>query len=181
MTEAEDVWDLSQLVEFDDPGYVEERLSAAVAAAEELRKKHRGSVVGYGPAEVLSLLEEADEFSLEYEGPFMYSNLAYSADMTDEVAKRLNDRRRNASMLVGQALAFMELELGQLISKRPDIVNDSFLSEYKHKLERIQRQVPHMLSEAEEKLAILKDKNGINAWSQLQSDWLATRTFDVRH
>ncbi|MFX0044621.1 MAG: M3 family metallopeptidase [Candidatus Hermodarchaeota archaeon] len=179
MTEAEDVWDLSQLVEFDDPGYVEERLSAAVAAAEELRKKHRGSVVGYGPAEVLSLLEEADEFSLEYEGPFMYSNLAYSADMTDEVAKRLNDRRRNASMLVGQALAFMELELGQLISKRPDIVNDSFLSEYKHKLERIQRQVPHMLSEAEEKLAILKDKNGINAWSQLQSDWLATRTFEI--
>ncbi len=173
------MWDLSQLVEFDDPGYVEERLSAATAAAEEFRDKHRGKVIGYGPMEVLSLLVEGDEFSLEYEGPFMYSSLMYSADMTDEVAKRLNDRRRNAAMLVGQAFAFMDLELGQLISNRPDIINDSILSEYRHKLERIRRRFPHMLSEAEEQLVILKDKNGVNAWSQLQSDWLATRMFEI--
>ncbi|MFW9944731.1 MAG: M3 family metallopeptidase [Candidatus Sifarchaeia archaeon] len=179
MTDTVDVWDLSQLVEFDDPGYVEERLSAAVGAAEEFRDKHRGKVVDYGPEEVLSLLTEADEFSLEFEGPFMYSSLAYSADMTDEVAKHLNDRRRNASMLVGQAFAFMDLELGQLMSANPEIVNDPVLSEYRHKLERIRRRIPHMLSEAEEQLVILKDKNGVSAWSQLQSDWLATRTFEI--
>jgi oligoendopeptidase F len=179
LTEAENIWDLSQLVEFNDPGYVEERLNAAVRAAEEFRDKHRGKVAEYGPEEVLMLLEEADEFSLEYEGPFMYANLMYAADMTKEVAKHLNDRRRNASMLIQQAFAFMDLELGQLISDNPDIVSDAIPSEYRHKLERIQRQVPHMLSESEEQLAILKDKNGINAWSQLQSDWLATKTFEI--
>jgi len=36
-----------------------------------------------------------------------------------------------------------------------------------------------MLSETEERLIIVKDKNGIDAWQLLQSDWLSTRTFDI--
>jgi oligoendopeptidase F len=36
-----------------------------------------------------------------------------------------------------------------------------------------------MLSEAEERLTILKDKNGISSWQKLQSDWLSTRIFTI--
>jgi oligoendopeptidase F len=36
-----------------------------------------------------------------------------------------------------------------------------------------------MLSEAEERLTILKDKNGIGSWQKLQSDWLSTRSFTI--
>ncbi|MFW9843944.1 MAG: M3 family metallopeptidase, partial [Candidatus Thorarchaeota archaeon] len=51
--------------------------------------------------------------------------------------------------------------------------------EYKHSLEKIQRRIPHMLTELEEQAIIAKDKNGIRAWSMLQGDWLASRTFDI--
>jgi oligoendopeptidase F len=179
MTVEEMRWDLSQLVEIDDANYVEERLTAAVTLAEEFRDKHRGKIEGYSPKQIYDLLEEADNQALQFEGPFMYSFLMYSADMTQDVAKKLNDRAQEAGMLAQQALAFMDLELGKVLSKRPEIISDPALSEYKHKLERIQRRIPHMLSEEQEQLILAKDKNGINAWSQLQSDWLATRTFKI--
>jgi oligoendopeptidase F len=41
------------------------------------------------------------------------------------------------------------------------------------------RRVPHVMTEELEKLTISKDKNGISAWSQLQGDWLSTRTFKI--
>jgi oligoendopeptidase F len=39
--------------------------------------------------------------------------------------------------------------------------------------------VPHQLSETEERVIIVKDKNGVSAWQLLQSDWLSTRTFNI--
>lgn len=180
MTESERMsWDLSQLVEFDDPGYIEERLTAFVKSAEELREKYRGKIESFGAKELLDMLEKLDEFDLQYEGAVVYSRLLYSADMTKDVAKRLNDKYRNSASLQSQALAFIPIELGRLLSKKPNIVDDPILAEYKHSLEKIKRRIPHMLSEEEEQVIIAKDKNGVNAWFMLQGDWLATRTFDI--
>jgi oligoendopeptidase F len=120
-----------------------------------------------------------DALILRYEGVIMYCRLMYSADSTDDVAKQLNDAARRAFMRVGQAVAFMDIELGKLLVEKSSLVTDPVLAEYKHYLERILRRVPHMLSETEERLIIMKDKNGINAWEMLQSDWLSTRTFDI--
>ena len=180
MTEAEKMsWDLSQLVEFDDPGYIEERLTAAVKAAEEMKLKYRGKIQSFGAKETFDMLEALNEYELQYEGPINYSRLMYTADMANEVAKRLYDKFRNSYALLNQELAFMEIELGELLSKNPEILNDPILAEYKHSLEKIQRRIPHMLSESEEQVIIAKDKNGIRAWSMLQGDWLATRTYDI--
>jgi len=82
-------------------------------------------------------------------------------------------------MKVGQALAFIDIELGKVLAENRSLITDPVLAEYKHYLERIVRRVPHMLSETEERLVIMKDKNGINAWGMLQSDWLSTKTFDI--
>ena len=172
-------WDLSQLVEFDDPSYIEERLTAFVKSAEELREKYRGKIESFGAKELLDMLEKLDEFDLQFDGATAYSRLLYSADMTKDVAKRLYDKYRNSAALQSQALAFIPIELGRLLSKNPNIVNDPVLAEYKHSLEKIKRRIPHMLSEEEEQVIIAKDKNGVNAWYMLQGDWLATRTFDI--
>ncbi len=41
MTESEKMsWDLSQLVKVDDPGYIEERMKAAVKEMEDFREQH---------------------------------------------------------------------------------------------------------------------------------------------
>lgn len=179
MAEDELVWDLSQLVESTDPDSVEDKLDSMVTKAEEVRRKYHGKIGSLDAEGVLELLEMKDAFTLEFEGAVKYCQLMYSADSTDDVAKQLNDAARRASMKARQALAFIDLELGRLLAENPSLVEDPVLEEYKHYLERMLRKVPHMLSEREERLIIMKDKNGINAWQQLQGDWLSTRTFDI--
>jgi len=179
MSKDEMVWDLSQLVESTDPALIQKKLESMVAEAEKVRDVYRGKIEGLDARGLLELLEMKDAFTLRFEGVSMYCRLMYSANSTDDVAKQLNDAARRALMRVGQALAFMDIELGKLLAEKPSLVTDPVLAEYKHYLERILRRVPHMLSETEERLIIIKDKNGISAWEMLQSDWLSTRTFDI--
>ncbi len=179
MTSTEMCWDLSQLVKEDDPEYILKQLKSAVRASARFRNKHRGNIANYGPQEVYDLLNEADKLQLKYEGPMMYSSLRYSADMTDEIAKQLHDKAQQTGMMISQNVAFLDIELGKLLSKKPELVEAPELAEYKHKLERILRRVPHMLPEEIEKVIIIKDRNGIQSWYQLFGDWLATRTFEI--
>ncbi len=179
MTQAEDVWDLSQLVEFDDPGYIIEQLSYAVKVAEEFRNKHRGKITSYEPMELLGMLEEVDELELQFEGLLLFAYLKYQADMNSDSAPELFNKYQATFMQIQQAAAFMELELGEVLAAKTDVLNEPVLAEYKHKLERIKRKIPHMLPEEMERVILSKDLNGIEAWNKLFGDWLATRQFEI--
>jgi len=179
MTENEMIWDLSQLVENTEPTSIQKKLESMVTEAEKARDVYHGKIGSLDAKGLLELLEMKDTYILKFEGVIMYCRLMYSADSTDDVAKQLNDATRRAYMKVGQALAFIDIELGKVLAENRSLITDPVLAEYKHYLERIVRRVPHMLSETEERLVIMKDKNGINAWGMLQSDWLSTRTFDI--
>ena len=179
ITKDEMIWDLSQLVENTDPTSIQKKLKSMVIEAEKIRDKYYCEIGGLDAKGLLELLRIKDFHTLQFEGVVKYCRLMYSADSTNDVAKQLNDAARRASMRVGQALAFIDIELGKLLTEKPSLITDSVLTEYKHYLERILRRVPHLLSETEERLIIMKDKNGINAWQMLQSDWLSTRTFNI--
>jgi oligoendopeptidase F len=179
MAKDEMIWDLSQLVESTDPASVQKKLDSMVTEAEKIRSKYHGKIVGLDSKDLLQLLESKDSFILRFDGAILYCRLMYSANSTDATAKQLNDAADGAMVRVGQALVFIDLELGGLLASKPSLVTDPALGEYRHYLERISRKVPHMLSETEERLVIMKDKNGINAWQTLQSDWLSTRTFEL--
>jgi oligoendopeptidase F len=179
MSEEAMIWDLSQLVESSDPVFIQKTLDSMVAEAQKIREQYHGKIESLDAKGALDLLEFRDAFRLRFEGVTNYCALMYAANSTDEVAKQLNEAMRKAMMNVNQALAFIDLELGKLLAAKPTLVNDSVLSEYRHYLERLLRRVPHMLSETEEQLIILKDKNGISAWEQFQSDWLSTRMFTI--
>jgi len=173
------VWDLSQLVEDTNPASIREKLDSMVAVAETFREGYRGKICDLDEKGLLKLLEAKDAFSLEFEGVNLYCSLLYSANSLDETAKQLNDASRSALMMVGQALAFIEIEVGKLLKGNPSLVSNPALAEYKHYLERILRRVPYLLSETEERLVIIKDRNGVNAWQMLQGDWLSTRRFEI--
>jgi len=173
------IWDLSQLVESTDSTSIQKKLKSMVIEAEKIRDKYQGEIGGLDAKGLMELFRMKDVHTLKFEGVVKYCRLMYSADSTNDVAKQLNDAARRASMRVGQALAFIDIELGKLLTENPSLITDSVLTEYKHYLERILRRVPHLLSESEERLIIMKDKNGINAWQMLQSDWLSTRTFNI--
>lgn len=179
MAEEEMVWDLSQLLEKTDPIFVQKLLQLMVEEAGRIRETYHGKIGNLDAKGLLQLLELRDAYTLKFDGVRLYCGLMYSADSTDEVAKQLSDAFRVSMAKVGQALAFTLVELGRLLAKNPSLVSDPVLAEYQHYLEKILRRVPYMLSEAEERLTILKDKNGISSWQKLQSDWLSTRTFTI--
>jgi len=176
---GEMVWDLSQLVESTDSAWIQKQSELTVAEAEKFRHKYRGKIASLEVKSLVEMLEAKDGHILRFEGAVMYCLLMYYADSTDAVAKQLNETARKTITRVKQEMAFIDIELGKLLSENPSLLNEPALAEYKHYLERIFRRVPHMLSETEERLIILKDKNGIEAWEMFQSDWLSTRTFDI--
>ncbi len=178
MTE-ETAWNLSQLVENTDSNWIQKQLELTVAEVERLRDKYRGKILGLEAENLVEMLEAKDSLLLKFEGTVMYCFLLYSADSTDPVAKQLNEAARKTVSTIEQEMAFMDIELGKLLSEKPGLINESRLAEYKHYLERILRRVPHMLTESEERVVIVKDKNGIKAWEMFQSDWLSTRTFNI--
>jgi oligoendopeptidase F len=171
------IWDLSQLVGSTDSALIKKKLEEGVAEVEKVRNDYRGKIGVLDAKGVSELLESKDALTLKHEAAVKYCFLMYAANSTDETAKQLNDTARRAMMQVGQKLAFVDIELGKLVTAKPGLVKDSKLTGYRHYLERLLRRVPHMLSETEEQLVIVKDKNGINAWETLQSDWLSTGMF----
>ena len=172
-------WDLSQLVESTDPASVRQTLESMVAEAEKIREKYYGKIGGLDAKGLLELLELNDSMTLKYGGVTLYCRLLYSANALDDTAKQLNDASRTAVMKRDQTLAFVDIEMGKLLASNLALVEDPVLAEYRHYLERILRNVPHMLSDKEEQLILAKDKNGVYAWQQLQNDWLSTRTYEI--
>lgn len=179
MSAMEMVWDLSLLVKSTDRNAIKRELDRRVAEAGELREEYRDKIAALDPHGLLRFLELKDDFYLKAEGEIKYCSLLYSADSTVGVSKELLEAGRKAQMGIEQALAFADVGLGKLLAANPSLVQDPALAEYRHFLEKILRRVPHMLSEVEEQLVIVKDKNGVSAWQLLQSDWLSTRTFDI--
>jgi len=179
MTKDEMIWDLSHLVESTNLALIQKKLKSMVVEAKKIRDTYHGKIERLDAKGLHALLEVRDIFTLKFDEATMYCYLMYSADSTDNIARQLNEAARRASMRVGEALAFMNIELADLLAENPSLVTDPVLAEYKHYLERTLKRAPHMLSETEERLIIIKDKNGIKAWQMLQSDWLSTRTFDI--
>ncbi len=172
-------WDLSQLVPETSADSIVAALDKLVSDAVKFRERYQGKITGLDARGVLDFLEERDSLFVRHEGPVMFAQLLYSADSTDPVAKRLNDAVRKAGTRAGQEMAFSDIEFGNLLKEHPELVEDPVLSEYRHYLEKVLARVPHLLSESEEKLVMAKDQNGVDAWSQLQQDWLSTRMFKM--
>ncbi|MGE5379306.1 MAG: M3 family oligoendopeptidase [Candidatus Saccharibacteria bacterium] len=170
-------WDLSQIVESTDPEKIKAQLKAMVEDSAAFAKRYRGKVTRLSASRLKKLLEEKDSLSLRYEGAATFCSLSFAANQSDPVASDLYHAYSNASTASGQHMAFLSIELGRLLSKHPEMVNDPTLADYRHYLERKLRSAPYLLSEEEERIIMAKDQTGVDAWSKLQSKWLSSRQF----
>lgn len=170
-------WDLSVLVESDDPERIKGRLDAFVDDSSRFAERYRGHILDLSPEGLKEMLEAKDDLSLRYENVVTYCCLRFAADQNDPVAVSLNDASSRVGTQVGRNLAFVGIDLGRLLLSRPELVDDPTLTDYRHYLERYLRSAPHYLSEKEEQLVMTKDRSGIRAWSKLQSKWLSGKVF----
>ncbi|MFX1475752.1 MAG: M3 family oligoendopeptidase [Promethearchaeota archaeon] len=180
MTESKMAWNLRPLVDSTDLKHLKAKMDQLVAEATKLGKDYRGKITSLDAQGLLTLLKRIEKNLLEREPVLKYARLKYSANSLDPAAKQLSDMGRRAEMKIQQETAFAMIEVTQLLTQKPELVDDSTLSEYKHMLEVILRRAPHILSEKEERLIIQKDRFGINSFSRLQQDWLTTRTFKIK-
>ncbi|QLH74071.1 MAG: M3 family oligoendopeptidase [Methanomassiliicoccales archaeon] len=173
-------WDLSQLVEDEEPEKIIMKLQEMVTDSKAFSEKYHGKIGKLSPKGLKKMLDEKDALFLKYEGVVKYCHLRYTADTSDPVSNRLYAAQSKSSTESGQHLAFLDIELGKRLVKDPKLIDSPELVEYKHYLERQAKAAPHVLSEDEEKIILMKDQNGINAWSKLQKSWLSTRTFKMK-
>ncbi len=181
MTEQEVAWNLDVIFPSSDDSSIKEKVAWIKEEVEKIEKKYKDkiNISDFKAVDVLELIETMENFFLEFTDYARYANLKFSANMTLPENQILANNMRELFSEIQKTLAFVDLDLGKKIFNEQTLLQDSILSKYKHYLEKLMRDVPHKLSEDEEKLIIEKDKYGVSAWSQLQSQWLNTKKFEV--
>ena len=177
--EQEVSWNLTELFPSVNDPSVEKAIGEAKALADAFEKAYRGKIIRLDPANLLRCLGELEAFYVKLGDVSLFAGLSFSANMTLPETQALYDRVSKLEAQLGKQLAFFSLELGALVKVKPELIADPVLANYRHMLERVQRRVPHQLTEVEEQLIIEKDQFGVQAWEELQSKWLNTRMFDV--
>ena len=179
MMKREIAWNLSEIFPSVTDPSVQKAMNDVAEMAEKIASKYRGKIKDFTAKELLECLQEFEAYYAKLQEILLFSRLSFAANMTLPENQALYDKAMKLQAKLGKMLAFFELEVGELVYKKPELISDPVLANYKHALERLRRKVPHQLSETEEKLIIEKDQFGVHAWEELQSKWLNTRLFEV--
>jgi oligoendopeptidase F len=179
MSERELAWDLSEIFPSPTDPAVQRAMDDLNKVAEDFVDKYQGKIRSLSAEHLLRCIEEFEVCRAKLEEIVLYAELSFAANMTPPDIQSLYDRANKLKAKLNKMLAFFEIELGNLVHKKPKTILEPKLKSYRHFLEKLRRQVPHQLTEAEEKIIIEKDQFGVSAWEQLQSKWLGTRTFEV--
>ncbi|MCL2135330.1 MAG: M3 family oligoendopeptidase [Candidatus Bathyarchaeota archaeon] len=173
------VWDLSELFFGINDPKINQTITEATLMADDFEKKYRGKISSLTPEGLLNSLQEIETFNQKFGNVSLYSSLVFAANMTLPETQILNDKINKFEVKISKQLAFYRLEVSDLLKNKPQFISNPVLINYRHYLERIYRRITHQLSEVEEQLIIEKDQFGVDAWAELQSKWLNTRTFEV--
>ena len=178
MVETEEIaWDLTLIFKSDEE--IQETIRKAQAEAEMIDKEYRGKInsTETTPNNILHLFKSIESLQEKAEGLFWYGQLRVSADQTDEEALKLQNTLKSFRLEIKKKIAFVKLELGDLLKENEEILESPILANYNHYMENILRKHNHTLSEAEEQLILEKDLNGVMAWSQFRAEWLGSKPF----
>jgi oligoendopeptidase F len=179
LSEHQVVWDLSELFSGIDDPRISQIITETAVLVSDFEKKYCGKILHLTPEGLLECLCAFEVVNQHFSNVGLYSGLVFAADMTLPAVQALNDKIDKFEVKISKQLTFYRLELGALLKSKPHFINAPILAKYHHFLERVYRRVEHQLSEVEEQLIIEKDQFGVNAWEELQSKWLNTRTFEV--
>jgi len=180
MAKKDIAWDLSEIFPSTMDPSIQKAVNNLIKTAEDFAKKYQGKIKDFSARELLKCIEEFEAYQVKLDDISLFAGLSFAANMTLPDTQLLYDKVNKTEAKLGKILAFFELEAGVLVYKKPEIISEPILANYKHALERLRRRVEHQLSEVEEQLVIEKDQFGVRAWQDLQAKWLNTRMFKVK-
>ncbi|MFW9916844.1 MAG: hypothetical protein ACFFGZ_14660, partial [Candidatus Thorarchaeota archaeon] len=183
MTKAEDVaWDLSVMFEDLNDPKITEALDTVTKGVKQIEQDYKGQInrPETAPADILRIIKQAEALVIELYEVYVYADLSMTADQSNKDAIALNSKAEGILALFRKHLAFLSLELGDLLAeRREEFLSAPELANFKHYLEKIIEKRPFKLSESEEKLILEKNLYGISEWEKLQQRWVATRSFKL--
>ncbi|MCK4566322.1 MAG: hypothetical protein KAU48_03340, partial [Candidatus Thorarchaeota archaeon] len=158
---------------------VKELLDSMVTTAKDFSEQYGNKISSMSTVDIKEMLSSLQNFQVEFSDAIRYGRLRFRADTTNKESNQINGWSRQTMSSIGQTLKSIDLHLGKLLSEKPELIQDSELSEFKHYLERLYNTSRYHLTEGEEKAIIQKDLNGIRLFSQLQESWVSEKTFEV--
>lgn len=179
LTRKEVAWDLSEIFPSTSDPSVQKAINQVTKTAEEFTKRYQSKIKDLSTKDLLKCIKDFETFQAKLRDISLFANLSFAANMTLPDTQSLYDKVTKTEARLDKMLAFFELEAGALVHEKPKIISDPIMANYKHALEKLERQFAHQLSEVEEQLIIEKDQFGVKAWEELQSKWLNTRMFEV--
>jgi oligoendopeptidase F len=179
MLKREIVWDLSEIFPSTADYSVQKAIESLARLANDFAKRYKGKINRLSAKEMLECIKNFEDYFSKLETITVFASLSFAANMTDPDTMLLNYKVKKTHAELDRMLTFFNIELGGLVHENPRIINERILKNYNHFLERIKRQNPHNLLEAEEKLIIEKDQFGINAWQELQGKMSNSRLLEV--
>lgn len=181
MTENEIKWDFSKLFSgYNDPK-IQEMMQSLSKEADQFVTEYKGKIgaKNFNAEDLNILFKKLEDFSSRAAELQLFSTGSFDANMTLPETQALINKFREFQTKISKKLVFIDLEVGQYVFENKGIISDPILTNYKHHLEILYKEYPHLLSEIEEQIIIEKDQHGIKAWSQLQGAWLSTREIKV--
>jgi oligoendopeptidase F len=172
-------WDLSPLVESEDPELVKKALDDTLQLAEGIEDEYKGRIKDLSPAGICELYKKYDHAYSSRQPIMDYTELRQIQDAADSTGSELHDYALRVWAEFDSKLAFFEIEVASVLKDRPEIINDPALREYRHALEKARESGKYVLSERDEQLIINKDLHGIDSWSLLQEKLTSTRQYEV--
>lgn len=181
MTDNEIAWDLSEIFSSRDDPRISKKMEALQKQVNDFVVMYKGkiNIATFSAEDLYELFKKQEKFDADLDELLTYSHLSYDANMTIPELEALKKKVDDFITETSKTLAFFTLEIGKFVHSKNELIENPVLKDYKHYLEKIHRNVPHLLSEIEEQLILEKDQYGVKAWSELQGKWLNTREFHV--
>lgn len=176
---AEIKWDLT--IVFENNEKTREFIEASEIDLETLQGEYKDKInrEKITSKEILNFLEDFNRVISNIEDVYYFTQMQLDADQSVKTSLELNNTASNLMTKGKKVRANFQLDLGQLFSKRPELLKDPIFKDYNHYLEKLVNKTKYMLSSKEEEIIAEKDRYGILGWEKLQSEWLSSREFKI--
>lgn len=179
-TGAEDIfWDLSVFYAGKDDPMIDSDLARVNAMADDFVARYRGKVASLTAQDFVEAFKAREAIYDLGSRISSYAGLNYTVYSTDMAWGAFMQKIQEAFAQLQQKMVFFEVEWNAVDDARADrILADATLGEYQYHLETMRLSKPYSLSEAEEKIIIMKDVTGNNAWTRFFDQLMAAQSFE---
>ncbi|PLY03716.1 MAG: oligoendopeptidase F [Desulfuromonas sp.] len=172
-------WDLKRLYRDVEDGQIDKDLAAMEQATSDFvalyKSKLNGDLEASTLEQALAEMQALQKLGLR---PYLYAQLNFSTNGTDDQAKGLIAKVREAWSQSSEKLLFFELALLRLEADHFErLVNSKELVDYRHYLENLSEHAPYVLGDEAEQIIKRKDLTGKEAFVQLYEEVTGEMSF----